>query len=119
MEDCTGKWFAGPNPEQYPIGPCDTKEEAIRQFKEDDPDWGEPITGVAKAVYCSINADSLIDDIGEQMYDELYEDALEYWCNNVSQKQKEVLSERLTKVFHDWLDEVGEDKCWNVIEERN
>ena len=115
-KDHTGKYFAGSVEEWYHVGPFDTPQEAIEELKNEELLEKEEIyVGKATAVYVELNADMAIDEVANDLYDRLCEDALEDWCVKISQEAKDNLSERLTKVFHEWLLENNQDVCWNVI----
>jgi len=116
-----GKFYASNNPERYNDGPFNTVEEAIENFKIENNGEFPDYIGVGRDVYCTIDGKRLVEELSEgSLYDELYEDALNGWCNIPrSDKRWDVLSKRLNKVLHDWLDEVGEPKSWTVIEPIN
>jgi hypothetical protein len=116
MADKTGKFFASDNPERYCMDGEDTPAEAIEAFKAETGE--EPsVLGVARAIYVEVDADRLIEDLYEKMGEDLYEDAMDGWCDGVKPEAYQELSTALTKVLHDWLDKHGQDKCWNLIEE--
>lgn len=114
----SGKYYASDNMEHYPVGPYNTKEEAITEYKKDyetDPKY----IGVSREVFCTIDGQRVVENLANGcLYEELYEDALNDWCNfKLNDPRWATLSERLTEVFHTWLDEVKEEKSWAVIEE--
>jgi len=114
-----GDWYASDNPERYCIGPHKTKEEAIKEFKEENEGKEPTHIGQANEVFAEIYGYRVIEELANgSLYEEVYEDALSGWCNfKINDPKWDVLSERLTKVLHEWLDEVGERKSWDVVEQ--
>ena len=114
-----GKYYASNNPEMYSVGPCNTKEEAIKEFAAENDGQVPQHIGLGRDIFCSIDGLGVIEDITNgSLYDELYEDAFDGWCDfKRNDKRIEELGNRLTEVFHKWLDEVGQNKSWTIIEE--
>lgn len=115
-EDNTGDFWASNSEEHYAVGPEDSIEGVVEEFKSEH-DGDEPkFIGKGTAIYCEVDGESLVEDLANgSLYEELYEDALSDWCNKKDKAAWENLSSRLTRVLHDWLDEQGENKCWTVI----
>ena len=114
-----GKYFASNNPESYSIGPCETIEDAVEDFRSENEGESPSSIGISREVFCRVDGMDVLESLSNGgLYDELYEDALSGWCNFKNNDPKiNNLSERLTAVLHAWLDEVGEEKSWAVIEE--
>lgn len=114
-----GKYYASNNPERYCTGPFETEAEAVEEFKIENGGEMPDFIGIGREIFCRLDGDDVIENIQNgYLYDELYEDAFDGWCSfKPNDPRFKVLSERLTKVLHDWLDEVGEKKSWILIEE--
>lgn len=111
-----GDWYASNNPEIYSVGPCSTREDAIEEFKEENEGKMPSFLGKAEEVFATVDGCSLVENIGEYLHDNLYEGAVDGWCHfKRNDPRWDTLSERLTKVLHEWLDEVGEQKSFDVI----
>jgi len=88
----------------------DTKEEAIAEgksyFLPEDYDtlYVGQIEPYPTAV--SVDAERVLDDIGESVYDECGEPAEDY-LRQVKPEHEKILSERLTKAVNEWMQEFG------------
>jgi hypothetical protein len=74
--------------------------------------------GVAQARYIEVDGERLIEDLMETAPEslELYEDAMDGWCDKLPRTAYDELSEQLTVVLHRWLAKHQQDRCWNCIE---
>lgn len=114
-------FYASENDEgPYTIGPCATHDELWKEIKselQDELAEGMLIAiGKGRPVPICIDGDSLLNQLADSHYDDLYEDALSNWCLGVSSEAKSDLSSRLTDVLHKWLEENGENHTFFVID---
>jgi hypothetical protein len=117
-QDNTGRWYASSSPEHYYIGPHDTMELAVAEYMDENDGEKPAYVGQARSVFCSIDGHRIIENIPDDMCDNPYADMFDGWCERIPSDKLDDLGERLTKVLHEWLDEIGEAKCWDLIEER-
>jgi hypothetical protein len=113
--------FYGSNRDEGPfyIGPCDTMEEVVEEFRSEyeeeiaeNNDGGTATTcyvGQSREVSLDLCGDSIIDDVMNNYYDELHEDAFDGWCQKISREDKAELGKKLTKTFHAWLKQHKQD----------
>lgn len=98
------RYFAATGDEgPYIIGPCATPEDAYADAKDEFDPEDSIVIGRGRIVQIHLDGDSIIDNLGNDFYDELYEDAMDTWCHDVSSAAKTELGNRLTKVLHEWL----------------
>ena len=118
-EDHSGEFYAGDNEENYPIGPCQTPEKAIEEFKEENEGRLPTVVGRSGARYIEVDGERLIDDLAETAPEnlELYEDAMDGWCRDLPRGSYDELSLALTAVLHEWLGKYKQARCWNCIEQ--
>jgi hypothetical protein len=104
----------------YSLGPFPTKEDCIGDAKTefaDEVKGGECVfIGKGQSVFITIDGESLLDDLANSHHDDLYEDALSHWCDEITSDAKSDLGKRLTKVLHEWLCEQCEKYEFTVIE---
>lgn len=113
-----GKFYAGAGPDHYDIGPCETRDQAVEEYREENGGEEPGSVGIETEVFATVDGYILIETVSEHMLDVLYEDATNGWCEFRPNDPRFIdLSQRLTKTLHEWLDEVGEKKSWTVIEE--
>lgn len=115
------KYFAGLNEEgPFYIGPCDSEEDAIAdassEYADQISEGSNIVLGISKTVHVQIDAESLLENTAEQMYDELYEDALDGWCDKMPREQWNSLSADLTKVVVAWLEKNNQESSFEVID---
>lgn len=111
-----GPYWAGQSEESYECGPFSTIEDAAEEYFNANPEDDFCCVGESVATPVLIDGGDVINRAQEEIND-LYEDALDDWCDKISIMARDDLSERLTKVFHDWLAENSEKVSWDVIHE--
>jgi hypothetical protein len=116
-----GKYFAATSDEgPFCVGPCETIEIAIDEAKSEYADelaeGGQIVLGIGTDVYCEVRGDRIIDNMADDMDSDLYEDAMDGWCENMPPGSMDELSKALTATLHAWLDKYGERKCWSMVE---
>lgn len=112
-----GKWCYSFNEENFE-GDFETKEEAIAEaiwyYKDDEKDQDFIWIGQTKAISLGVNVDRIIEDLGEEAYDQAGEYAEDYLTKVASSHQK-VLEERLNEVLVAWMKEFKyEPNFWTV-----
>ena len=115
------KYFAATRDDgPYYIGPCDSKELALEEAKTEYADeikeGAEIHLGIGREVTIMIDGDSVLEKLADQWFDELYEDALDCWCDKIPKEKKEELGVRLSEVLHKWLDENNEQHTFTCID---
>lgn len=118
-EDHSDKFYASDNEETYHIGPYDTAQEAIAEFMAMNESAKPLVVGRSTARYIEIDGKRLIDDLYENFPEnaELYEDAMNGWCQSLPVAAFDELSDKLTEVLIEWLGKHKQDRCWNCIEQ--
>ena len=114
----TQYYYAGESDEgPYPVGPFATIEEAIAEYKSENEGQAPAVIGIGREVFVEVDGSDVIEGLmNGSLEEELYEDALDGWCHfKFNDPRWKTLNERMTKVLHDWLDEVDEEKSWTVI----
>jgi hypothetical protein len=113
------RYFASTTDDHYSLGPFDNKDDAIQDAKSEFADEvleGATIyIGKSKPYLLKISGQSIVDMVGNDAYDELYEDALDGWCSRVSLDEVNRLGDELTKVFHRWLKRNKQQYCFDLI----
>ena len=112
-----GKWCYSFNEENYE-GDFETKEQAIEEaiwyYKDDELDQDFIYVGQTKAIILGVNVDRIIEDVGENAYDQAGEYAEDY-LSNVTVQDGSILEERLNNVLLAWMKEFKyEPKFWTV-----
>jgi hypothetical protein len=115
------EYFAATSDEgPYSLGPFPTIKDCIgdaeTEFADEISQGDKIYIGKGRSVFISIDGDSILDDLANSHYDELYEDALSTWCSKVSSDAKSDLGKRLTEVLHQWLGEQCEKYEFTVID---
>lgn len=114
-----GKWCYSFNEENYE-GDFDTKEQAIAEaiwyYKEDD-DIDQDIiwVGQTKAISLGVNVDRIIEDLGEEAYDQSGEYAEDY-LTDVKKSHQRILEERLNNVLYSWMKEFKYEPNFYTVE---
>ena len=101
------------NEENY-HGSFDSREEALKDANHDE-DNGKVFTGLNVPYNPSINADSIFD----QMQDQVFEHAGEIgtdWLDGLLIKDAKKLSEMLDKTFQEWLVQTGNEPSFFGVE---
>jgi hypothetical protein len=112
-----GKWCYSFNEENYE-GDFETKEQAIAEaiyyYKDDERDQDFIWVGQTKNISLGVNVDRIIEDLGEEAYDEVGEYAEDY-LTDVTLSHQKVLEERLNEVLVTWMKEFKyEPNFWTV-----
>jgi hypothetical protein len=112
-----GKWCYSFNEENYE-GDFDTKEQAIEEaiwyYKDDEKDQDFIWVGQTKDVSIGVNVDSLLEQLGEEAYDQVGEYA-EDFLTNVTLNHQKILEQRLNNVLVAWMKEFNyETNFWTV-----
>lgn len=98
----------------------DSREDVIADGIEYAKEEGLSIFRIGRKIQVDIptvNADSILDDAYEQVYDEMGEVA-EGFLDNVPTKQYMELEERLNEVFYNWIKKYKlEPTCYKIAEE--
>lgn len=113
-----GNFWAGRSEEHYVVGPCATADDAAKEYFDDDPDEDECVIGVGEQVPVDVDGDDFLQWLADGLSDQLYEDALDYWCSAVPKAAREELGKRLTAELRKWLAEQGEETEWTVIHQK-
>lgn len=104
-----GKWGLCNNDEGIFRGDWDTKEAAIAAAAGElglSPGATFRVGRYVEYQLPQVYADHVIDQAVCEADDEVGESA-DLWLSHVPKEQEEKLTERLTKVFHDWIEEFG------------
>lgn len=120
------EYFAAEHDEaRYYTGPCETPEDAVRDYVSDNEDelnekMADGITptvqvGVGRKVLLPIDGHRIIDDLYDWSSDNLYEDALEPLMD-LSNELKNDLGTHLTRALHEWLKEKKLKHEFDVID---
>lgn len=110
------EWFWSYSDEGPFYGPCNSRDDAIQEARhEDDEEHAIVYVGQSHKVYPEIDADQIIDQATEDLYERAHEDAVEHWCVNIPEEQKKALSDELSAVFIKHLNLWGEKSEWDVI----
>jgi hypothetical protein len=112
-----GKWCYSFNEENFE-GEFDTKEQAVAEaiwyYKDDEKDQDFIWVGQTKPISSGVNVDSIIEQLGEEAYDQAGEYAEDY-LTNVTLNHQRVLEERLNEVLLAWMKEYNyEPNFWTV-----
>jgi hypothetical protein len=112
-----GKWCYSFNEENFE-GDFRTKAEAIAEAEyyvyEADDDRDFIYVGQTKEVIVSINTNWLLDQLGEQAYEQAGEYAEDY-LYDVSREHESILEERLNDVLYAWMEEFNyKPNFWTV-----
>jgi hypothetical protein len=112
-----GKWCYSFNEENFE-GDFDTKEQAIDEaiwyYKDDEKDQDFIWVGQIKPVSVGVNIDSLLEQLGEEAYEEAGEYAEDY-LTNVTLSHQKILEQRLNNVLVAWMKEFNyEPNFWTV-----
>jgi hypothetical protein len=112
-----GKWCYSFNEENFE-GDFDTKEQAIDEaiwyYKDDEKDQDFIWVGQIKPVSVGVNIDSLLEQLGEEAYEEAGEYAEDY-LTNVTLSHQKILEQRLNNVLVAWMKEYNyEPNFWAV-----
>lgn len=106
-----GQWGICGNDDGIFNGDWPTKAEAIAAAPEElelKPGDSFRVGQYAEFEPREIDADSIFDEMGCDAEDRVGE-ASECWLANVPKEQADILTERLTKVFRDWMKETGNE----------
>lgn len=112
------EWWAGSTEEGPFIGPFSSRDDAISEARSEFEGNETAVLGhPQKYALCvsSGDAESLIENLGEHLADELYEEALDNWCIRIPRSDYQVLADRLTPVIIEWLKERYQHIEWDVI----
>lgn len=112
-----GKWCYSFNEENFE-GDFETKEQAIAEaiwyYKDDNLDQDFIYVGQTKEISLGVNVDRIIEDIGDNAYDQAGEYAEDY-LTNVTVQHGRILEERLNDVLVAWMKEFKyEPNFWTV-----
>lgn len=101
-----GEWIYNSDEEVWMnCGTYDTKEEAIQAGKEDYEEDSQFYVGQIKNmnIGVGVDADRILDDIAENVYDEVGEAAEDY-LGSVPKEQLSELEDLLNDALHQWMD---------------
>jgi hypothetical protein len=112
-----GKWCYSFNGENFE-GDFDTEEQAIAEaiwyYKDDEKDQDFIWVGQTQAISVGVNVDSLLENLGEEAYEQAGEYAEDY-LTNVKIEHQKVLEEKLNSVLATWMKEFKyEPNFWTV-----
>lgn len=112
-----GKWCYSFNKENYE-GYFETREQAIEEaiyyYKDNEEDQDFIWIGQTKNISLGVNVDRIIEDLGEEAYDEAGEYAEDY-LSDVTLNHQSILEDRLNKVLIAWTKEFKyEPNFWTV-----
>lgn len=112
----TPQWFWGTSRASILFnGPFGTRELALKDAKGHQ--IASVYVGKSTPVEIEVDANDLIERWQDFGHDQLYQDALDFWCHNPGPKELKCLSDELTKVFKKHLKKWGEPTVWHVINE--
>lgn len=101
-----GKWFAGDSEEYYSVGPCETEEQALRDFRVEYPEDERVVTGISVPHHFEVDANAVVESMDEVAANTIAE--YDYRFEHLPEKAVEQLQQRLTRAFVDWAAE------WNL-----
>jgi hypothetical protein len=112
-----GKWCYSYNEENFE-GDFDTKEQAIEEamyyYKDYELDQDYIWVGQTKPVSVGVNTDSILEQLGEEAYEQAGEYADDY-LSNVTLNHMKILEQRLNDVLGSWMKEFNyEPNFWAV-----
>ena len=109
------EFFAGSSEENFSVGPEATCEDAAAEYFAENEDDESCYVGKGQLTGFEVSGRRLMEWIGEGLADELYEDALDSWCEKMPKEAYDELSQNVTGVVRDWLKKHGQQMEWNVI----
>jgi hypothetical protein len=112
-----GKWCYSFNEEDFE-GDFETKEDAIGEaiyyYKDCEEDQDFIWIGQAKEISFGVDVDTIIENLGEDAYDQVGEYAKDY-LYDVTTSHQAILEERLNEVLVTWMKEFKyEPNFWTV-----
>ncbi|MET3508270.1 hypothetical protein [Halalkalibacter oceani] len=100
-----GKWCYSFNEENFE-GDFDTRDDAIGEglYYYEEDNQSELYVGQAQEVSLGVNIDFIVEQLGEDAYEQCGEVAEDYLCN-VKSEHREILEDKMNDVLQKWMDE--------------
>lgn len=114
-----GKWGLCNNDEGIFSGDWDTKDEAVAAAAGEfglSPGAKFRVGRYVEYQLPQVYADHVIDQAVCEADDEVG-DAADDWLSHVPKEEEEKLTDRLTKVFHDWIAEFGHEPGFMKVDD--
>ena len=111
------KWVASLNGEEFDYEEFEKKEDAIEYLKELAEEEELKIGYIGQSVdyIPRIDADCLVERLGEEVYEEIG-DCAETYLEDVQKEHLDILDEKLNEVLSDWLKEYNYEPNFSKVE---